>query len=280
MVNNDQKVIQSAQLKILKEIDRVCKQNNIAYWLAFGTAIGAVRHQGFIPWDDDIDIFMLAKDLEKLEKYQDCFSKNVFIQSRRTDPEYGLMITRVRDSNTTLIENSEKDRDINHGIFVDIYPLYNVPLNKIAQMAFFANSLLARLLLYGKVPKHHGLLMKIGSRIILACTSEKFRKNQVERIYRDMINQPETGYLSYAYGSKTNRVFPKEYFLPSITVQFEDINVPIQKNYDEILTEIYGDYMKLPPLDKQVVHHDYVKIDAERPYTDYRGIYYCQGVKQ
>ena len=275
MLSSEQKQLQVIQLKILKEIDKVCREHNLTYWLAFGTAIGAVRHKGFIPWDDDIDLFMMAEDLEKLEELQKFFPDNIFVQSRRTDPEYGLMITRVRDSNTTLIEDTEVNRNMNHGVFVDIYPLYNAPKERKQHDKFYGYSLLARLLLYGRVPGKHGNVMKLGSKIILALTSKRVRKNQVERIYKKMISQPETGYLTYAYGHTGRMVFPKEYFYPVVRVDFEDMKAPIPENVDKLLTQIYGDYMKLPPKDKQVVHHDYKKIDCEHSYLTYKGMYYC-----
>ena len=275
MPGSEQKELQVAQLNILKEIDKVCGKHNLTYWLAFGTAIGAVRHSGFIPWDDDIDLFMMAEDLEKLEKLQRFFPSNIFVQSRRTDPEYGLMITRVRDSNTTLIENTEIDRDINHGVFVDIYPVYNSPAERKEHEKFYRNSLIARLLLYGKAPETHGAIMKIGSKIILGLTPKGVRKKQVERIYKKMRNQPETGYLTYAYGNTGKMIFPKEYFYPVVRVDFEDMKAPIPKNNDKLLTQIYGDYMKLPPVEKQVVHHDYRKVDCEHSYLMYKGKDYC-----
>ena len=275
MLSLEQKQLQEAQLKILKEIDKVCNEHNLTYWLAFGTAIGAVRHKGFIPWDDDIDLFMMAEDLEKLEKLQKFFPNNIFVQSRRTDPEYGLMITRVRDSNTTLIENTESDRNMNHGVFVDIYPLYNSPKEGKEHDKFYRNSLLARLLLYGKTPETHGTVMKLGSKVILSLTSKKFRKNQVERIYQKMLEQPESGYLTYAYGHTGRMIFPKEFFYPVVRVDFEDMKAPIPENNDKLLTQIYGDYMKLPPEDKQVVHHDYRKVDCEHSYLMYKGKDYC-----
>lgn len=269
MTDYNHKQLQDTQMSILHEIDRVCRENGLTYWLAFGTAIGAVRHKGFIPWDDDIDLFMKVEDMERLERLQSAFSENYFVQSRRTDPEYGLMISRVRDSSTTLIENAESGRNMNHGVFVDIYPLYNCPDSEAEHKRFYRRSLIARLLLYGKAPESHGSLMRIGSKVILTLVPEKIRKRIVEKIYREMRNQKETGYLTYAYGHTGKMKFPKSYFYPGKRVPFEDMMAPIPENNDQLLKCIYGDYMKLPPKEKQVVHHDFKVVDCERSYKEY-----------
>ena len=275
MKESTHKTLQSVQLEILHEIDRVCKENEISYWLAFGTAIGAARHGGFIPWDDDIDLFMLAEDLERLEQYQDAFAPKFFIQSRRTEPEYGLMISRVRDSSTTLIEKESVDLDINQGVFVDIYPLFNCPIDEKEHETFYRKALYARLLQYGKIPETHGTLMKIGSRILLQLSSKNKRKKTVEEIYQYMKNYEETGYLTYAYGHTGKMKFPKDYFLPEKRVSFEDMQVPVPGKNHELLTQIYGDYMQLPPVEQQVIHHDFQFVDCDNSYLNYKGKEYC-----
>lgn len=275
MEDNIQKQLQDAQLRILKEIDRVCAENGLTYWLAFGTILGAVRHHGFIPWDDDIDLFMPVKDAEKLEALQDRFPPNLFVQSRRTEPEHGLMITRVRDSNTTLIEEAEADRDINHGIFVDIYPVYNAPAGRFGQKVFLARTLIARLLEYGRVPQTHGTVMKAGSGVLLALVPKRARKRIVDRLYRKIAGQPDSGLLACAWAEYTRNVFPKDWFFPPERLPFEDMQAPVPGAYDKLLTIAYGDYMQLPPAEKRTVHHAFRVLDFERPYTVYRGKEYA-----
>lgn len=275
MEDNIVKEMQDAQLRILKEIDRVCEENGLEYCLAFGTEIGAIRHQGFIPWDDDIDIFMPVADAEKLEKLQDRFPANLFVQSRRTDPEFGLMISRVRDSNTTLIVGTEADWDINHGVFVDIYPLYNAPTGKIGRKLFLVRFMIARLLLYGKVPETHGTVMKIGSKVLLALVPKRARKRIVDRMYRKMTAQPENGTLTCGWAELTKNVFPREWFFPSRRVKFEDMQAPVPAECEKILEISFGDYMTPPPPEKRVVHHDFVVADFERSYLEYKGKKYA-----
>ncbi len=123
MKNNEEielREIQSIQLDILEELDRVCKQNGLNYYLACGTCIGAVRHRGFIPWDDDIDVYMYVDDIKKLISCQAQFTDRYFVQCKRTDKNFESPIVRLRDSNTACFEKDEIGLDINHGFFVSL----------------------------------------------------------------------------------------------------------------------------------------------------------------
>ena len=268
--------LQKSQMEILKEIDRVCKKHNLTYCLAFGSCLGAVRHQGFIPWDDDIDIYMPIHDFEKLEKHRASFQKEYFLQTHKSDPEYGLMIGRVRNSKTTLIEEAEAHRDINHGIFVDIYPLFPSPNGGIKAKLLIFSSMLYRLLLYDVVPKNRGILMKVGSKILLKSIPKKMKKSIMNKTYQWIRNQKDTGYLSSFYGDEASIKYPKEWFFPAKEIPFEDLQIPVPANTDKYLTLTYGDYMKLPPVEKRKFHHNYLCIDFDKSYLEYKGKLYCK----
>lgn len=144
--------LQLAELEILKDFIRVCNELKLTYFLDSGTLLGCIRHEGFIPWDDDIDVSMPREDYEIfLEKGQALLKREYFLQSYKTEPNYTLNFAKIRNSNTTFIESSVKDLNINHGIFIDIFPidgykpdrkienyinekkitLYNVQINKL-----------------------------------------------------------------------------------------------------------------------------------------------------
>lgn len=273
---DDVKKLQQSQLDILDEIERVCKENGLEYCLAYGTCIGAIRHKGFIPWDDDIDIFMPAADFEKLNKLSESFREPYFLQTRYTDPEYALLITRVRNSNTTLIEDTETFRDINHGIFVDIYPLFDCPDGKIAWKTRIWSAMLYKLLLYGVPPKNRGKLMRVGSKVILAVTPKFIRKPIINRLYKVFSKPCKSNYVSTYYAGTTAKRFSKDWFFPAKIVPFEDKMLPVPNDYDKFLSATYGDYMKLPPMEQQKVHHPFGLIDFDTPYIKYKGEYYCK----
>ncbi len=268
--------LKACQLDILKELDRVCEEIGIQYCLAFGSCLGAVRHHGFIPWDDDIDVYISADDLEKLKINAHAFKKPFFLQTRETDINYGLMIARVRNSNTTLIEETEKDRDINHGVFIDIYPLFHCPSSGANLQYLRIISMVYRLMLYGVTPKNRGKVMKIGSRVLLQMTNKKAKRHIADFCYHKLLSQKRTGYLSTFYGDESNISYPEAWFFPVSRVPFEDMFSFIPRNADNYLKATYGDYMVLPPEEKRTMHHAYAVVDTERAYLDYKGVYYCQ----
>ena len=270
------KKLQNTQLGILKEFDRVCNILDLQYCLAFGSSLGAVRHKGFIPWDDDIDVYMRIEDLETLQKNESLFNKPFFLQYKGSDPEYGLMISRLRNSNTTLIEATEINRDINHGVFIDIYPLFNSPKEGWGAKKLVIASMIYRLMLYGVAPQNRGSLMRIGSSILLKTIPHIARNRIIDNNYRKMKSYPYTGYLSRLHGDEANLRYPYSWFFPVKRVPFEDIEAPIEAEPDKYLKLIFGDYMKLPPEEERHVHHDYACLDTEESYTCYRGKVYCK----
>ena len=275
-VDKERYLLQQKQLEILKELDRVCKALGLNYCLAFGTCLGAIRHKGFIPWDDDIDVYMPIEDFETLKEHCKDFKDPFFLQTQETDPEFGLMIGRVRNSQTTLIEASETSRDINHGIFIDIYPLFYSPENGIGAKKLLIASMMYRLMLYGQVPLNRGRVMKIGATVLLKFTSRKMRSRIITKAYKVMKGEKSTDYLTSLYGDEANIRYPYSWFFPFKRVTFEDIKVPVPADPDKYLTITYGDYMKLPPIEKQKFHHSYICIDFDTSYKEYRGKLYCK----
>lgn len=269
--------LQNAQLCILEELDRVCKVLDLTYCLAFGTALGAIRHKGFIPWDDDVDVYMRIEDLEKLQNNSDLFAKGFFLQHHNSDPEFGLMITRLRNSNTTLIEKTEINRDINHGVFIDIYPLFNIPAKGWKAYRLVITSMFYRLMLYGVVPQNRGKIMKFGSTILLKITTQKMRDKIIKCCFNTLKSTKKTGFISSLYGDEANIRYPEECFFPVKWVPFDRIMAPVMCESDKYLTMTYGDYLKLPPVEKRVFHHNYAFVDLKKTYVEYKGKVYCKG---
>lgn len=281
---NDQELVkklQDAQLDLLKELDRVCGILNIQYSVTYGTAIGALRHKGFIPWDDDVDVHMLAEDLETLKQHKDLFREKYFLQDSDSDPEYGLMITRLRNSETTLVEDTETDRDMNHGVFMDIYPMFNSPQGGFRFKRMLIASRIYRLLLYARVPKNHSAVVRAGSMFLLKVIPKGIRKSIRKRCWKTVSSCPHTGYRAcfYSYGSAEWGVIPEKWLFPAVRTPFEDFETLIGPDMDaylRFLSMFYGDYMQLPPEEKRVFHHNYACVDTEKSYREYKGIAYCR----
>lgn len=270
--NADLKALQLCQLDLLRRLDAVCRKNGLTYCLAFGSCLGAVRHGGFIPWDDDVDVYMPAGDFERLKAIAGVFPEPYFLQTLESDPEYGLMIGRLRNSDTTLVEQGESDRRINHGVFIDIYPLFGCPDHGFRKKKMVLASMFYRLFLYGRAPKNRGEVYRIGSAVLLKLTPKKCREAILCRCYRTMSSARAANGLCSLYGDEAKIVYPVEWFFPVREADFEDLRVFVPADCDRYLTATYGDYMKLPPKEKQVFHHTYEKIDTENSYKTYFGM--------
>ena len=120
----DLQAMQSREVQLLDEFARVCRKRGIPFFLAYGTCLGAIRHKGFIPWDDDIDVFVFARDLTRLQEAMlSDLNKGYFYQTNETDHNFNMTITRLRLDGTTALNVENADRDMHQGVYIDIYPL-------------------------------------------------------------------------------------------------------------------------------------------------------------
>lgn len=162
------KGLQEKELLILKELKRICDTNNLTYFLAYGSLLGAVRHGGVIPWDDDIDVCMNYSDYIRFKEV--CSTQlgiDYFLQTDETAPNARMSYLKLRLNKSTLIVDHVVDRDMHHGISIDIYPLYNVPDNRFQRMIQLCASAVYMLFETDSVPKNHGGILAFGSRILL-----------------------------------------------------------------------------------------------------------------
>lgn len=263
-------------LDILKEFIRVCDLLDLKYYLAYGTLIGAVRHEGYIPWDDDVDVYMPRPDYEIFMKEAKKYLKdNYFVQNNDTDPEYLLRFAKLRDSNTTFIEEEYKKYTINHGIFIDIFPLDGYVKGKdllldmrIKQKAFeesdnevkFKNSLSTF---------NMKVIQKIGPILNKKINLEKTMNSYEDRAKK--FSYKDSDYVAEMVGSIYIVPMKKEVFGEGKLMKFEDIYARVPDDYDTCLKLLYGDYMKLPPKEQREPHHNFVAMDTEKSYWEYIG---------
>lgn len=256
ITKEDLRKIQLLELKVLKYIDAICKENNIKYFLIGGSLIGAVRHNGFIPWDDDIDIAMLREDFDKFVSLpKEAINKEIFIQTPQSEPnctDYG--VARVRLNNTVFTQESNKNVQMNHGFFVDVFPFDKLPDNPCK--AFFYGSwfpILKRVNAirhgYTPSPKNKKLKIVLGFfNFILKPIPTKTLTKWLENYHKKYQNK-NTEYLfllSGSWGYKKEKHSTELLNRPVVLHQFEDSSFPIPADYDAYLRSQYGDYMKLP----------------------------------
>ena len=259
---NGIKSLQNVCLEILKEVDRVCRKYSILYWLEGGTMLGAVRHRGFIPWDDDLDIAMFREDYDRFcEIAPQELKSGYFLQTRKTDPEYPLFFAKVRKNNTFIDEAKLDCFNIHKGIFIDIFPVDKMPKTtaKIKRHRLYLWFLFRLYFQTGKntVPVSP-FLSKPGLKFLLK--SVKINKdklyNYINKVYTKYNADKEYDYTaSWTMAQKFNWLYKKEWHESFIEVPFEDMTAKIPVGYDELLTNAYGDYMTPPPKDKQAPGH-------------------------
>lgn len=246
-------------LGIMKDIDELCQKNNIEYYLLGGSAIGAIRHKGFIPWDDDLDIIMNNDNYNKFVEVcrAQLDSSKYFFQEGLKD--WSMYFSKIRLKGTKLGEgvNYTSNPDM-QGIFVDVFKMDNVPANKFKALwqYFCAKTYLCyQLAVRGDRENSFGLkkrLMIIMSFPLKAKVIRGWFKKQVEKY-----NGMETDYWGFFYGRTSFRtaIVRKDYFGKPLRVPFEDTELCVQEHYHEYLTQMFGDYMTPPPVEQQVGLH-------------------------
>ncbi len=271
--------MQACQLDILKAFKKVCEANNLRFYLAGGTCLGAIRHHGFIPWDDDIDLFMRLEDINKLVQLQNQLPPNLYVQTHEREPEYGLLMPRVRNSATTLVEADHADRDINHGVYIDIYPIFYVQQPGLKMKFMRLKATLCRLFAYNAPPANQGSLIATVAKFVLQVTPERLKKIIETRLYQQLVNMPKSKYVSIFPDISFGKIFKDEWFGEPVYGDFEGEQMPLPSDPHAYLTYEYGNYMELPPEDQRKIHHHYLFADFENSYLKYKGIKYCVNKK-
>lgn len=269
-------VIQQILLGYLMEIDRICKKHNIKYFLGGGSLLGAVRHHGFIPWDDDADVMMLREDYDKfLSVLPNELPSNLFYQSPSTETLNHCPFTKIRINNTIFSTKfTSKFMDMHNGIFLDVLAQDQTSNNKLIRKLHVYATICTRSLVFNK---WKGSPVKAKRKFDSAAAT--FLKNILPMKFLEWIqdkvlvlfkNKKNAKYLYDSMGRNVGRgAFPKEWLDEVIWVDFENVKMPIPKEYDKYLKYLYGDYMNMIPVSKRHVSHDIIQMDLGE-YTNYK----------
>ena len=273
-ITTEIKKVWAIELDLYQKFSEICNKHNLRYWVAFGTLLGAIRHNGFIPWDDDLDVWMPRNDYEKLlEIGADEFHLPYFLQTTLNDNDYYSAFARLRNSNTTGSLNVSRNNKCNNGIFIDIFPLDGAPENKCSwRRRLFTNhfrNVLAHAYLYNINPN---IMTRLANKILhIPFLHYDHRKtylkvNQYAQL--ETWKQSEyVGMMAFPWKFSANLVFRKEYFEKTIMHTFEFLEVPVPEGYDQLLRQRYGDYMKFPPVEQRGTWHDFI-FDPDKPYNE------------
>ncbi len=258
--------IKSVSLEVLRQIHEICESEKIKYSLAYGTLLGASRHKGFIPWDDDIDIAMLRNDYDRFISYCSSHEVPFSLKTVDSDKKYHYLFAKACNNNT-VVEEIYSNRDkCELGIYVDIFPIdYIGDTEEVSKKNLDSTSFLRNLLVaynwksYFK--SNTGKWYVEPVRLAFFFISRGINIHKIEnKIQQYYLKINGTKYVANSvdntYGKK--EIMPAEYFEEYELIQFENYEFYSIKKRDEYLKRIYGDYMKLPPVEKRVTHHTFL----------------------
>lgn len=267
--------MQKAELELLKAFLKICKKHNLRYFMLGGTFLGAVRHKGFIPWDDDIDIGMPRKDYKKFISFAKTeFKDNLSILNYKDGTSYDKYFIKIIDKNIKFKRNDSINNDKFFNLWIDIFPLDGMPMGYISFKIHQFRLLFNRLLLqYSKfktgvnIKKKRGflefLLIKFGyfvSKFIKFNTIKQL--NKIDYLLTKYDYESSKFVVNFMGAYKFKEMFEKIIYEDVVEYDFEDLKLFGPRNYDLVLTQMYGNYME-PPAESQRFSHSIIFEDIK-----------------
>lgn len=265
MSKEDLRKMQLIQLEMLIEVDRICRKNNIKYCIIAGTLLGAIRHKGYIPWDDDADIGMLREEYEKFKKVCDkeLNKDKFFFQDHSNTPEYRWGYGKLRRNGTVFVRKGQEHLKFKTGVFIDIFPLDGVPDNAIKRGWHNLKCTIVRKLLWSEAGKKsannffekwiYSLLSVIPLNYIFKLHSRLIEKSNKSPSKMVRI-------LTFPTPAKRKYGYLRKWYEELAEIEFEGYKFYAPKDFDEYLTYKFGNYMELPP-ENERNGHSYTKYD-------------------
>lgn len=260
--------VQLVQLEIAKEVKRICDENDIMYWLDSGTLLGAVRHKGFIPWDDDLDMGMKREDYEKFLKIAKTqLRSEYYLQEWESDKGYAFPFAKIRKNGTTYIENKNSKMNTHNGVYIDIFPYdvygdnnagQGVPLKMLKLL--IQNKCGVRSWVESGSVNYRKLLGQFPFMVFSSFVSKGKIIKRYNKLAMTYNNEKKEFYFPQGISNYGKWTIPSECFGSFIEIPFEDDYFKVPKEYDLYLRKAYGDYMQLPPVEKRENRHQILEV--------------------
>ena len=251
--------LQKTMLEMLKLVDEICRENDIKYSLCSGTLLGAVRHKGFIPWDDDLDIRMTRNNYDKfIDVWNEKNPEGYSLQNKENTPNFPQSFTKIRKNDTTFIQFEWEKGAYNTGIFIDIFPLDRIPAGKLSKKLFYFRCYKYLIYTREKLHSEEGMLIKTIVAVLMTLSSHNHRMKYRAK-FVDKLRSIDADNSLKCIGIEMPSMLKTE-FLPDIAdeyveLEFEDGKFMCFKKWHEFLTAMFGDYMTLPPEEERHWQH-------------------------
>ena len=268
--------LQEKSLEIFKYFQKICKEHNLRYWVGGGTLIGALRHQGFIPWDDDLDVLMLREDYNRLMAEGDrVLDREKFFLQKEFSDHWPLFFSKLRLNGTACIEKYHaKDPMIHHGVYMDIFPCDDAAGTEFGRrIQYLASKIVITKCLDKRGYDTNSTAKKVVMALCRLLPLKPF-------VYLAKKGSKKRGLVHTFLGGGrkySKNIFARTYLAERTQGQFEGKTYPIPRDFDTLLTMLYGDYMTLPPEEERVIKQHAVLVDLENSYEKY--IHYLDGVE-
>lgn len=261
---------QAKILEIMKEVHKLCVDNDIKYTMYAGTMIGAAREKGFIPWDDDMDICMTPEDYDKFLRVAETYTSDKYeILVPMKTPNYHYSFVKVVDKTTTLMEEIFGERyETCIGVYLDVFPLIEVDKD-IDQVKIYKHRQFMTTLRNIKLRKHNDTWRRKLMKPVACMAPLKYFDKDFNKIYIKASKNTKGGdYYFDPDGYYKDGLIDKKWFDEYVLVPFEDTEFFAVKEYDKYLTQTIGDYMTRPPVEERVSHHHFY-LDMDKPYKEF-----------
>ena len=265
--------INEVQIEILRAVSEVCAELNIPFYMVHGSLLGTIRNHEFVLGDDDIDIALLRGDYELfMKKAPEMMGEGFFVQTNQTDPEYPLSFGKIRDSRTTYVVEGSEHLKINHGIYIDVFPIDYCAKSKVRRKC---EALVLKVLNYRIASVYRLNSQSTLKKIVRFCTRVCIPSlNAAVRMRESLlISNPVGEYIRVTGGKTQEQMIPAVWFSTAVKDMFEGVYVYIPGGYDRYLTQIYGDYRNRTLIENKISDACNIEVNASivdtvTPYTE------------